>query len=147
MLAATHGFERAAHGIAEFTEFLRDDPTQIEADLSLTGTGFGVNVLGHQANSSGMVGSQSMVNSERWDYNPYYQGAFLTESTMMTQYRLGYLYFNYPDSSSHLADLQELHAIFSLPKVTGIEGLVPSYVLVKLWPNSSDSLTGSCGVL
>lgn len=110
---------------------------QISGDLSLTGTGFGVSVLGHRANSG------EFENAERWDINPYYQGAFLTDSEMMTQYRLGYLYFNYPDLSSSEADLQEIHAIFSMPKVTGVEGLVPTYVLVKLWPNSSDSWTGA----
>ena len=99
---------------------------QISGDLSLTGTGFGVSVLGHRANSG------EFENAERWDINPYYQGAFLTDSEMMTQYRLGYLYFNYPDLSSSEADLQEIHAIFSMPKVTGVEGLVPTYVLVKL---------------
>jgi len=124
-----------------FDVYADKSATQITGDFSLAGTGFGVSVLGHRANSGGFE------NAERWDINPYYQGALLTESTWMTQYRLGYLYFNYPDSSSHAtghaADLQELHAIFSLPKVTGVEGLVPSYVLVKLWPNGSKSLTGA----
>ena len=110
---------------------------QIEGDVALSGTGFGVSVLGHRANSSGHE------NAERWDINPYYQGQFLTDSQWMTQYRLGYIYFNYPDMSESMADLQEIHAILSFPKITGIEGLVPSYVCVKLWPNSSDSLTGS----
>jgi hypothetical protein len=131
-----------------FNVFAGKSATQISGDLNLVGTGFGMSVLGHVANSGGTTAAgQSMVNSQRWDYNPYYQGALFTESTMMTQYRLGYLYFNYPESSSHVtghsADLQELHAIFSLPKVTGVEGLVPTYVLVKLWPNSSNSLTGA----
>jgi len=127
-----------------FNVFADKSAVQISGDLSLTGTGFGVSVLGHRANSSGHEGT------ERWDINPYYQGAFLTESTMMTQYRLGYMYFNYPDnvgglpdSTSTLADLQEFHAILSLPKVTGVEGLVPTYALIKLWPNSSNSWTGA----
>ena len=131
-----------------FDVFADKSATQISGDLSLVGTGFGISVLGHVANSGGTTAAgQSMVNSQRWDYNPYYQGALFTESTMMTQYRLGYMYFNYPESSSHAtghaADLQELHAIFALPKVTGVEGLVPTYCLVKLWPNSSNSFTGA----
>lgn len=131
-----------------FDVYADKSAVQYEGDLQLTGTGFGVSVLGHQANSGGSApGTPSLVNAERWDYNPYYQGALFTDSQMMTQYRVGYLYFNYPESSSHVsghaADLQELHAIFSLPKVTGVEGLVPTYVLVKLWPNSGNSLVGA----
>jgi hypothetical protein len=30
-----------------------------------------------------------------------------------------------------------------MPKLLGVEGLVPSYVLVKLWPSNSGSLIGS----
>ncbi|MHC4679235.1 MAG: hypothetical protein ACYTEK_11100, partial [Planctomycetota bacterium] len=44
--------------------------------------------------------------------------------------------------SSGVADLQEAHAIISLPKICPF-GTVPSYVLVKLWPSESGSLVGS----
>jgi hypothetical protein len=57
-------------------------------------------------------------------------------------YRLGWVYYNYPQGHNQDADLQEMHAILSLPKVCPT-GIVPSYVLVKLWPNSSGSMVGS----
>ena len=103
-------------------------------DLNLFGTGLGINVTGHRANSSGYEES-----GERWDYNLYYMNNLLDGNV---QYRLGYVYYNYPDMSSSDADLQEIHAILSLPKVCPV-GIVPSYVLVKLWPSSSKSMVGA----
>ncbi len=110
-------------------------------DLDLFGTGFGISVMGHRANSSGFE------LNERWDYNLYYQNRLFADESYATNYRLGYVYYNYPERSSHdttdSIDLQELHAIFSLPDILPIEGLVPTYVLVKLWPSNSSSLVGS----
>jgi hypothetical protein len=105
-------------------------------DLNLFGTGLGVNVTGHRANSGGFE------NGERWDYNLYYQNGLFQDAAHAIQYRLGWVYYNYPDLSSGDADLQELHAILSLPKICPA-GVVPSYVLVKLWPSESGSLVGS----
>jgi hypothetical protein len=102
-------------------------------DLNLFGTGLGINVTGHRANSSGFE------EGERWDYNLYYANMALEGNL---QYRLGWVYYNYPDLSSSVADLQEVHAIFSLPKVCPA-GVVPSYALVKLWPSESGSMVGS----
>ncbi len=102
-------------------------------DLNLFGTGLGVNVTGHRANASGFE------EGERWDYNLYYLNSLLEGNV---QYRLGYVYYNYPDLSSSTADLQEVHAILSLPKLCPA-GVVPSYVLVKLWPSESGSMVGA----
>jgi hypothetical protein len=102
-------------------------------DLNLFGTGLGVNVTGHRANASGFE------EGERWDYNLYYMNNLLDGNI---QYRLGWVYYNYPKLSSGDADLQELQAVLSLPKLCPA-GVVPSYVLVKLWPTSSGSLVGA----
>jgi hypothetical protein len=109
---------------------------QTSLDLDLFGTGLGVDIMGHRANSSGYE------EGERWDYTLYYQNFLNKDESYALMYRLGWVYYNYPDLSHSDADLQELHAILSLPKaIPG--GLVPSYVLVKLWPNSSGSLVGA----
>lgn len=109
-------------------------------ELDLFGTGFGINVLGHRANSSGYE------DLERWDYTLYYQNGLFMDESYALMYRLGWMYYNYPDLSPPPgladADLQELHAILSLPKMFPA-GVVPSYVLVKLWPNSSRSMVGA----
>ena len=110
---------------------------QPSIDLDLFGTGLGVRVEGHRANSSGHE------NSERWDYTLYYQNILCPDEACAIQYRLGWVYYNYPDMSSGTADLQEIHAVMSMPKILPMEGLVPSYVLVKLWPSESGSMVGS----
>lgn len=113
---------------------------QPSLDLDLFGTGLGVNVMGHRANSSGYE------DTERWDYTLYYQNGLFMDEDYALMYRLGWVYYNFPDMSPPPgladADLQELHAVLSLPKaIPG--GIVPSYVLVKLWQNSSGSMVGS----
>lgn len=115
-------------------------------DLDLFGTGFGINITAHKANSSGYESTQ------RWDYNVYYQNRAFVDEIYQMNYRFGYVYYNYPKLSSHKSwkpgrmgsiDLQELHGIFSFPKILPVEGLVPTYVLVKLWPSNSGTLVGS----
>ncbi len=109
---------------------------QPSLDLDLFGTGLGVNVMGHRANSSGYE------DFERWDYNLYYQNMLFPDEAHATMYRVGWIYYNYPQMSQSVADLQEFHTILSWPKMCPA-GVVPSYVLVKLWPSSSGSIVGS----
>jgi len=110
--------------------------TQACVDLDLFGTGFGVSAMGHRANSSGYE------LTERWDYTAYYQNRLFGDEPYATNYRLGWVYYNYPDLSYKDADLQELQAVLSLPKICPA-GVVPTYVLVKLWPSKSGSLVAS----
>jgi hypothetical protein len=109
---------------------------QPSLDLDLFGTGLGINVMGHRANSSGYEAA------ERWDFNLYYQNMLCPDQASALMYRLGWVYYNYPHGHNQDADLQEMHAILSMPKVFPT-GIVPTYVLVKLWPNSSGSLVAS----
>jgi len=113
-----------------------DDKSAIHPGVDLNMGGFGINVTGHRANSG------EFENGERWDYNLYYAGGLNMDQSYALQYRLGWVYYNFPDNSSGLADLQEAHAILSLPKITQV-GVVPSYVLVKLWPSESGSMVAS----
>jgi len=127
-----------------FTIYGNKSAIQPSLDVDLFGTGFGVNVMGHRANSGGYE------NAERWDYNLYYQNMLFPDQDHALMYRLGWVYYNYPDHPSkginvpgyQNARLQELHGILSLPKICPT-GIVPSYVLVKLWPSDSGSYSGS----
>ncbi len=103
-------------------------------DVDLFGTGFGFNVAGHRAMTNGFE------NSERWDYTVYYQNMYFGDKRYAIANRIGWVYYNYPEIRNDWADLQEIHAIFSFPKILPVKGLVPTYVLVKLWPSSTDSL-------
>jgi len=109
---------------------------QPSIDLDLYGTGFGASVTGHRANSSGFE------ELERWDYNLYYQNALFGEESYATYYRVGWVYYMFPDLNDEWNDLQEMHGILSWPKICPA-GIVPTYILVKLWPHSSDSFAGS----
>ena len=116
-------------------------------DLDLWGTGFGINVTGHRANTSGFE------SIERWDYTLYYRNRMFEDQCYAMNYMIGYRYYNYPDRSSHdttyanpldgTGDLQEVHGVFSFPNLLGVEGLVPTYVLVKLWPSNSGSIASN----
>jgi hypothetical protein len=148
VLLCTGGYAQAQsselHGSVDFTYQSRyvwrgfdvyDDKSamQLGLDVDLFDTGFGLNILGHRANASGFEGA------ERWDYSLYYQNMVAKEETYALMYRLGWVYYNYPQHNSSDADLQEIQAVLSLPKICPV-GVVPSYVLVKLWPSSSGSL-------
>jgi hypothetical protein len=109
-------------------------------DLDLFGSGFGVSAMGHRANSG------KYENSERWDYTLYYYNRLGDTGPLACNYRLGWVYYNYPDMTSHTTgsiDLQELQGIFSFPNLLGVERLVPTYVLVKLWPGNSGTVVGT----
>lgn len=109
-------------------------------DLFSTNTNFGFSVTGHKATRPGYE------ELERWDYELYYQNKAFNGELYEMMYRLGYVYYNYPDLSSHTTrslDLQELHAVLSFPKLLGIDGLVPSYVLVKMAPVNSGTILGA----
>jgi len=110
---------------------------QPSVDLDLFGTGFGINVMGHRANSD------KYENGERWDYALYYYTGLFEGQPYEMQCRFNWVYYNYPDQPNNKYDLQELNAIMSWPNLLGVKGLVPTYVLVKLWPHSSGSLVGS----
>jgi len=110
---------------------------QSSVNLDLFGTGFGVSVMGHRANSSGYE------LGERWDYYAYYGNKLFEDELYAINWRLGYVYYNFPDLSSHKrgsADLQEIHWILSWPNALPVKGLVPTYILVKLWPSNAGSL-------
>ena len=76
-----------------------DDKSAIHPfiDLDIFGTGFGLNITGHRANSS------EFENTERWDYYVYYQNRAFVDEIYQMNYRFGYMYYNYPDMTSHKA--------------------------------------------
>jgi len=112
-------------------------------DLDLYGTGFGMGVIGHRANSD------KYEKDERWDYSLYYGNKLCEGEPLATNYRISWVYYNYPERSSHSTknstdgfDLQEVNGMFSWPNILPVKGLVPSYVLVKMWPTNSGSWVG-----
>jgi len=113
--------------------------------LDLYGTGFGISMEGHRANASGFE------TTERWDPTLFYKNAMFMDESYAVQYMVWWRYFYFPDDPldgipaglSGDIDLQELAAVMSFPKILPVEGLVPSYVLVKLYPAESGTFVGS----
>jgi hypothetical protein len=113
--------------------------------LDLYGTGFGFSTEGHRANSG------DFETIERWDFTLFYKNALFMDETYAMQYLIGWRYFYFPDAPldglpttvSGDVDLQEIHAVMSFPKILPVEGLIPTYVLVKLWPAESGTFVGS----
>ncbi len=116
-------------------------------DLDLYGTGFGLEIIEQAANSSGTNPDMLGYNNEkRGDYSVFYAGALNPEDTYGMMYKVGYRYFNYPSMSSHTRasiDLQEVYAGVAFPKLLGVKGLVPGYVIVKGWPSNSETVVGA----
>jgi opacity protein-like surface antigen len=116
-------------------------------NLNFGDTGFGLDIQTQRANGSGTTPDMLGYNNEqRWDYTLRYSNVLGADQTWETRYIVGYRYFNYPEMDSHTRnsiDLQEIFAGFSFPKLFGIRGLVPSYVLIKGWPSNSGTLCGA----
>jgi hypothetical protein len=109
-------------------------------DLDLWGSGFGLHAIGHIPTDS----DYEMI--QRWDYTLSYKNIAFEGERYMTSYMLGYRYFNYPKFAafnSNSPDLHEFHGVFAFPALTGVENLVPAYVLVKLMPFNSNSPVGA----
>jgi len=121
-----------------------DDKSAIQpsVNLDLFGTGFGISAMGHRANSD------EFENVEYWDYTLYYQNQLFGDESYATNYRLGWMYYNFPDQPTEgsrmapMSSLQEIHAVLSWPEICPA-GVVPTYVLVKMWPSESGSYAGS----
>jgi len=114
-----------------FAPYDNKSATHLMADINLFETGFGMSAVMHRANSSGFE------NWERLDYTFYYQNGMFLGEPYATNYRFGWVYYNYPDHSPDWYDLQEAQAVFSWPNLLPVKGLCPSYAMIKLWPSSS----------
>ena len=111
---------------------------QPSIDIDLYGTGFGVNLFWSRANGSGFE------NHEWLNTTLYYYNRFFADEIYATNYRVGWTYYNHPDGPRKGgpavvdADMQEVFAGFAWPKICPA-GIVPSYIIVKMWPATSDS--------
>lgn len=106
---------------------------QPSIDLDLYGTGLGLNVLWIRANSSGYE------DLERLHFTLSYGNTIYENETYATDYKIGWVYYDFPNVSSDVGDLQEMFATLSLPEICP-EGVVPSYTVVKIWASEGGSL-------
>lgn len=109
-------------------------------DLDFFGSGFGMSIEGHVSNGGGYW------NDQRMDYTLFYQNKIAAGDPLETDYKLSYVYYNYPQTNERHADtaidIQEFNLLLSWPDITGIKGLVPAYCIIKDWPSVADSPVG-----
>jgi hypothetical protein len=104
----------------------------LTTDLSLFDTGFGIAATGNRANGGGFE------DRERWDFSAYYQNSLFKDQPYLTQFRFGWVYYDYPElNSGQSLNLQEAHLILSWPNILPVKGLCPSYALVNMWQADS----------
>ncbi len=133
MVGATYDTEYVWRG---FKVFGNKSATHVMADVDLFETGFGIGAVGHYANGSGYV------NETRYDYSLYYQNGLFPSETYATNFRVGFVLYDYPKTVSDWYDLQEGHVVLSWPNLLPIKGLCPSYVVAKTWPSEGGSHIG-----
>jgi hypothetical protein len=127
-----------------FDIFDDESATHLTVDLNLFETGFGISAVGHRANSSGFE------DRERWDFMAYYQGGILAGDYLATNFRVGYVYYLYPElNQGESLDLQEGQLVLSWPNLLPIPGLQPSYAVIAIGQGKTGSIIadGGSGVL
>jgi len=107
-------------------------------DIDLYGTGFGVKFGSTQALGSGFV------NLEWFDTTLYYGNNLFEGETYATDYQIGWVYYNYPDNSRSVRDMQEIFASVSWPNICPA-GIVPSYTVARLWTATGNSTVAANG--
>ena len=92
-------------------------------DIDLYGTGFGVKVTHRNATSTGYVDSQ------RFDYRPYFKNQAFQDESYATNYSISTGYEHYYGRTRHKANTTwEWIGAFSWPKLLQ-SGIVPSYIV------------------
>jgi len=102
-------------------------------DIDLYGTGFGVNVIHTRGVGDEMRNTERM---EKFNYTLYYRNKLFEGETYATNYKAGWVYYNYPERERSSADLQEAFVSFSWPEICP-EGIVPKYTIIRMWPAES----------
>jgi len=114
--------------------------THLSVDFNLWNTGFGAGIVGHRANAGGFE------DLERWDGTFYYQGSLGEGEVLATNFRVGYVYYLYPElNEGESLDMQEGQLVLAWPNVSPIPGLQPSYALIALGQGESPSIIADGG--
>jgi hypothetical protein len=123
-----------------FDIFDDESVTHMMVDLNLWNTGFGVGVVGHRANTSGFE------DRERWDGTAYYQGSLGAGDVLATHFRIGYVYYYYPElNSGESLDMQEGQLVLAWPNLLPVPGLQPSYALIAIGQGETPSALADGG--
>jgi len=116
---------------------LMDDKAVVTPSVNFDfGNGFNFNVWSAQPGASGGDGF-STVNATNFQYTPYYKNTIWEDGCLMTNYVIGYRFYDYTDMASNDADLQEMFIELAWPNLIG-NGFTPRYAYYHMW-NSEGS--------
>ena len=109
---------------------------QSSVDLDLFGSGFGVNVFYSRSTTASFEEFQWLVPTI------YYTNKFFADESYATYYKVGWSFYDYPHHvRGRDLNAQEVFGALWWPKLLPW-GLVPSYTIVCMWPDRSNSATG-----
>ncbi|MEN8126469.1 MAG: hypothetical protein ABFR90_01555 [Planctomycetota bacterium] len=110
----------------------------INVDLS---NGFTANIWASYSDSSGTNDAgDSRVNATEYNYTLAYNGSAWGDSAWKTDYQVGWRYYDFIDSATRDADVQELFLTGSMPALTGV-GVVPRFGVFQMWEAWSGGAT------
>jgi hypothetical protein len=117
---------------------------QPSVTLDLFDSGFTVGVWGSWAGASGDR-NFSTVNATELDYIVGWSGTLNPGERTQVDIGLSWIYYDFIDEPSNVADAQSVVASIALPQLTGF-GLVPRYTAQYFWPaeggGPSNDVTG-----
>lgn len=139
-LGLTLGAKIASKYIWRGFDIYEDDASvfQPSITLDLYGTGFGLKVLSSRANTG------EYENDEELDFTLFYSNGIYEGESFATDYRVGWVYYSFPDEPRKAKNMQEIFAEFSWPQICPA-GIVPRYTILCMWPSESDSRVSSYG--
>jgi hypothetical protein len=97
------------------------------------GNGFIAEVWMSYADSSGHV------DATEYDYTLAYNGSVLEDGVWKTNYQVGWRYYDFIDTSSQDADVQEVYVTGAMPALLD-NGIVPHFGVFQMWSAQSGGL-------
>jgi len=112
-----------------------DDHSAFQPSLTLDfyQTGFTANLWGSFALASGFE------DLDELDYTLSYCNSLYNNDIYKLEYTLNFIYYDFPNTTSKYADVQEINLGLSLPNLIkiGSINLIPSWYICRLWPSFS----------
>lgn len=117
---------------------LMDDKAVVQPSVDFNWNGFGANVWSAQPTSGGnSFGGWSQTESTEFDYTAYYKNyLFEDDVCWMTNYKVGYRYYDFVKLASEDRDMQEGFIELAWPNLIG-NGFVPRYAYYQMWCGES----------
>jgi hypothetical protein len=111
-----------------------DDKAALQPSVNVDlGSGFTFNAWASLPGASKNGGRIGTVDLEEWNYTVTYAGTAFDGEEYKTDYAIDYRYYDYPDTATWDADMQEIVVGLSWPDLCEA-GVVPSYTVIKMWP-------------